>query len=159
MKFELNNKPFIDPNYRTVSDEINRFKNYDELILDGMLTNVGDFMKINTEWKGSTITLTELEPIEEQVQELCKWTGDKINLNLCGHEYYDLAMFIENMNDWNGNILTIGYSGPKIFTNDVARSFKNPKYKELHFRMCVLPNNFIDLIHSYSPNLYIVNDN
>ena len=100
-----------------------------------------------------------MEPNEKQTIELSKWNGERINLKLLHHEKYNLSMFISNMNNWKGNILCIGYSGPDIFTEQVAKSFNNPSYKQLYLNNCTLPDNFINLINKYAPYLHCIQIN
>lgn len=149
------NDPFTDPDYNTVTRIMEEwYKGKDTLIIDGRETTTGDYRKMATEWMGKSIKLTEMEPTEKQVKELSKWKGEAIHLHLCGHEDYDLGMFISNMNDWDGDVLCIGYSGPRIFTEKVAQFFHNPKYKQLCFQNCDLPIGFISCINEFAPDLH-----
>ena len=133
------------------------YKNKDTLVVDGILTTTGDYKTMATEWKGNRITLVEIEPSSKESFELSKWKGKRINLHLCGHEDYDLCTFIQNMNDWDGDTLCIGYSGPKIFTDKFADSFNNPKYNKLYFKNCRISDHIIDIIKRNAPNLIIRN--
>jgi len=132
------------------------FKDKDALLIDGIMMSVGDCRKIANEWKGSKVSFTEMYPTKLQTFELAKWKGKELRLSTCGGwEKYDLANFIEIMNDWEGETLTIGYCGPKIFKN-VVEAFKNPKYKTICFESCDFPNNFIENINKNVPELTII---
>ena len=97
-----------------------------------------------------------MEPSQKDIEQLQKWNGKIIKLDLLHHEDYDLAMFVKGMENWNGEILSIGYSGPKIFTADVSSAFQNAKYKSVCFEKCELPYGFIDDIVKFAPNLNII---
>ena len=152
MEEDSEEKP--SPYYKNVQLMMNDwYKGKDAVCIDGIIATMADYRSLATEWKGTTIKLIEMEPRVEHVRELARWDGKMIELNLCGHEKYNLAMFIENTNEWNGETLSIGYSGPEIFTEQVAKAFNQPKYKKIRFKNCRLPENFFQQIKESAPGL------
>lgn len=149
-------EPFIDPDYRTVSCMLKKYEGSDELILDGILATVGDYKKVATEWLGTTITLVEMDPSENQVKQLAQWPGKTINLHVCGHVQYDLTRFFNGINNWNGDKVTIAYcSGKELFKIETVGSLKNPKYKQLCFNKCGVPQEYVNQIKNTVPGLKI----
>lgn len=128
---------------------------FDELIIDSILSNPADYRKIANEWQGTSIQLTEMEPSVRETQNLSQWEGNdkKIKLYLCGHEHYNLEMFVNTLKIWKGH-LVIGYSGPDIFTQGVANAFKDSEFTGLTFRSCDFPEGFIDHLNTILPDTF-----
>ena len=152
-------KPFSNQNYITISHILKKLDGSDNLIIDGILATVGDYKKIATEWLGNTITLVEMELSENQAKQLVHWSGEYINLHLCGHDNYDLSKFLNGIKNWNGKQITIGFSGEKLFRPELVSSIKNVKYRKLRFYKCNIPKGIIDIIINAEPNLEIILSN
>jgi hypothetical protein len=113
------------------------------IYIDGIESDVSDFEFLAETWMGSTIVLTEMEISNEETNVLATWNGAEIIMNLCAHEEYNLSMFIEAMNSWQGVCLTIGHSGPGIFKQEFIDNLVDVKYKQLRFQRCTLPHEFV----------------
>jgi len=103
---------------------------------------------------GGTVTLTEMLPIQKQVKVVVGWKGKRFNLHLC-QEGYNLGDFLGIMNDWDGEILSIGYTGPENFTEDLINKINNPGYKEHNFEYCELPEGFASRILEKNQGLLV----
>lgn len=142
MSDDFDLRPFSLPGYTTVTSRMMADSDNDCLRIDGIMTTVGDFQKIAEEWTGSAVRFIEMELRPDEVKWLAKWKGKRVELHLLQHEDYDLAQFVRNMRDWTGDVLQIGYSGPRIFNTDVAEAFRDAQYQRIIFYECTLPTEF-----------------
>jgi hypothetical protein len=122
---------FNNPNFRTVSNLIsNQIWDKNNLIIDGIMCTAGDMKLIADTFTGNRVIFSEMELTEKQLLELVKWDGPHLKFNFCGHDNYDFNMFFRIMNQWEGELLTIGYQDiPRIYT------IKDPSYN-ITFEEC-----------------------
>jgi hypothetical protein len=133
---------FIDSDFITITDLLKEATS--SLIIDGKMCTAGDMKLIADTFDGERIIFVEMELTEKQLLQLCKWKGDIIEFNLCGHNDYDLNMFFNIMNRWYGHTLLVQHQYIHKITSVI-----NPCYRQLVFNNCKIED-----INDFKDNIY-----